>query len=73
MLYLCVASIARGKPTASYGVQHHSWRVFHSCTIVWSCAGIGFETARALASGGYATVLACRNLDKAKQACEKIR
>ena len=35
--------------------------------------GIGFETAKALAAKGYATVLACRNLEKGRAARDKIR
>ena len=35
--------------------------------------GIGFETAKALASKGYATVLACRNLEKGRAARDQIK
>ena len=35
--------------------------------------GIGYETARALASIGGVVTLACRNTEAAAQACEKIR
>ena len=35
--------------------------------------GIGYETARALASIGGVVTLACRNTDAAEQACQKIR
>ena len=35
--------------------------------------GIGYETAKALASKGYATVLACRNLNKGRAARDKIK
>lgn len=36
-------------------------------------AGIGYETALALASKGYATVLACRDNNKAAEARDRIR
>ena len=36
-------------------------------------SGIGYETARALAGAGAETVLACRNLEKGRQAAEQIR
>ena len=35
--------------------------------------GIGYQTARALASIGGVVTLACRNTDAAEQACQKIR
>ena len=35
--------------------------------------GIGFETAKALALKGYATVLACRNLEKGRAARDQIK
>ena len=35
--------------------------------------GIGFETAKALCAKGYRTVLACRNMEKARAASEKIK
>ena len=35
--------------------------------------GIGFETAKALASKGYATVIACRNLEKGRAARDQIK
>lgn len=40
-----------------------------------ACAapGIGYETALALAGQGYATVLACRDMDKARAARDKIK
>ena len=36
-------------------------------------SGIGFETARVLAERGATVVMACRNLDKARTAAERIR
>jgi NAD(P)-dependent dehydrogenase (short-subunit alcohol dehydrogenase family) len=36
-------------------------------------AGIGLETARVLAGHGALVVLACRNIERAKQACDRIR
>ena len=36
-------------------------------------SGIGYETARALANKGATVVMACRNLDKANAAADKIR
>ena len=36
-------------------------------------AGIGYETALALASKRYATVLACRDMNKAAEARDRIR
>lgn len=35
--------------------------------------GIGFETAKALASQGYATVLACRDISKGRAARDRIK
>ena len=43
----------------------------HTCA--GANTGIGFETAKALAVKGYATVLACRNLEKGRAARDKIR
>ena len=36
-------------------------------------AGIGLELARVLARHGALVVLACRDIEKAKQACDRIR
>lgn len=35
--------------------------------------GIGFATAKILVEQGHNVILACRNLDKANQACEKLK
>ena len=35
--------------------------------------GIGFETAKALAAQGYATVMACRDINKARAARDQIK
>ncbi|KAK9904189.1 hypothetical protein WJX75_006317 [Coccomyxa subellipsoidea] len=43
-------------------------------TVFWGAnTGIGFETAKALAAQGYATVLACRDISKARAARDKIK
>ncbi|EIE22630.1 NAD(P)-binding protein [Coccomyxa subellipsoidea C-169] len=42
--------------------------------ILWGAnTGIGFETANSLASQGYATVLACRDINKGRAARDKIK
>ena len=47
----------------------------HSFSVVFICdnAGIGYETALALAGKGYATVLPCRDMNKAAEARDRIR
>jgi len=43
------------------------------CLTAGANTGIGFETAKALAAQGYATVLACRDINKGRAAKEKIK
>ena len=45
----------------------------HSASRFGRLAGIGYETALSLASQGYATVLACRDMDKARAARDRIK
>ncbi|CAL8470625.1 g10167 [Coccomyxa elongata] len=44
-----------------------------SALITGANTGIGFETAKSLAAQGYATVLACRNIEKGRAARDKIK
>jgi len=44
-----------------------------SIIVTGANTGIGYETARALASIGGVVTLACRNTEAAEQACQKIR
>ena len=45
--------------------------LWHACA--GANTGIGFETAKALAAQGYATVMACRDINKARAARDRIK
>ena len=48
-------------------------RLSQGGVIVGGNTGIGFETAAALASQGYNTIIACRDAEKANTAVERIK
>lgn len=53
--------------------SHFKQYFVHSALHLGRLAGIGYETALSLASQGYATVLACRDMDKARAARDRIK
>ena len=54
--------------------EHHAWHCgYASLACTGANTGIGFETAKALAAQGYATVMACRDINKARAARDKIK